>query len=101
MRFLSSHTVMEPVVDIHFLRMEAYHLSTPKARDRVQRELRALGIHSVTAPKAPIVLTNGVTEIRTTFEELVRQTRETGYVKPFQQERDRSDPVFGGTSALT
>jgi hypothetical protein len=87
-------------VDVHILRMDPYHLSTPRARELVTKELRALGLKGLPSPKRELVLTQGRAETRTTFEELVRRTRELGYVEPFQPERDRGDSVFGGSFAI-
>ncbi len=90
----------ESKVDVHFLRMEPYHLSTPKARELVTNELRALGLNSVPGPTAPLLLKQGNTEIPTTYQRLVTSARELGAVQPFQRERDRTDPIFGGTFAI-
>jgi hypothetical protein len=89
-----------PKIDTHFLRMDPYHLSTPKARELVTAELRAIGLNSVAGPTAPLVLKHGKAEIRTTYQALVTSAREFGTVHLFQSERDRTDAVFGGTHAI-
>ena len=84
---------------IYLLKLHSYHLSEERARNRVVEILESIGLqeppngwHTAT------LLVNSKNPIP--ILELVKEMRLTGIIERIQKDKDRADPIFGGTLSL-